>query len=594
VVSKQTKPLYEFGPYRLDVAEQRLLRNGQLVPLPPKVFDTLLMLVERGGRMIEKDELMTRLWPDTFVGEAALARNISDLRKALGEGPGGQKYIETVPKRGYRFMAGVKLLPSTALIVERHTRSRVVIEEEIKAGTPVKSVAVLPFTPLGANVGDEYFGLGMADALITRLSRIRQIIVRPTSAVFKYDGGRPDAAEAGRELRVEAVLEGSIQHSGNRIRVSVRLVSVSEEATLWADQFDQKFTDIFAVEDAISQQVAEALTLRLTGEEKERLKKHYTENAEAYQAYLRGRFFWNKRTTHWLKKGVEYFQQAVYRDPDYALAYVGLADSYTLLVTWEALPPEEGFSKAKQAARSALAIDGALAEAHAGFAHTLLHTWEWGTAESEFKRALDLNPGYGSAHQWYSEYLAAMGRFDESIAEIKSALALDPLSVNTNADVGRMLYLARRYDEAIGQLQQTVEMEPNFWLPRHLLGQVYIQKAMYEEALAEFQKAMDLSGKVALSVILIGHAYAVSGKRSEALAVVGKLEELSKQRYFSPYRVALIHAGLGDKDKAVEWLERAYEKCDANLIWLNVDPLLDGLRSDPRLANLVRRVGLTP
>jgi DNA-binding winged helix-turn-helix (wHTH) protein/tetratricopeptide (TPR) repeat protein len=592
-VSKVLKTCFEFGPFHLDAAERLLLRDGQPVALPPKVFDTLLVLVQSSGHLVEKDELMTKLWPDTFVEEATLARNISDLRKALSEDTGQHQYIETVPKRGYRFVASVKFAEADTILVQRRSKLRTVVEEVVEA-TSSRSLAVLPFKPLGPDDDDDYLGLGIADALISRLSNVRQILVRPTSSVFKYVGSRQDPIIAGRELRVDSVVDGSVQMLGDRIRVTVQLVSVADEASLWAEQLDVKFTDIFAVEDSISQRVVEALTVRLTGEERKLLSKHHTENTEAYQAYLRGRYFLNKRTTKCIKKAAEYFQQAIQIDPTYAFAYAGLADSLILLVTWEPLPPLEGFPKAEAAAARALEIDHTLAEAHASMGHLLLHSWHWEDAERSFMNAIELNPGYASAHQWYSEYLAAMGRFDEAIARIHRAQELDPLSPVQNSDVGWVLYYARRYDEAIDQLRHAVEMDPEFLQAHVLLGQAYTQKAMYEEAIAEFDKAMELSGKGRLSILLVGHVYAVSGRTSEALATIDKLHALSKQRYFSPYRVALIHAGLGDNDQAFDWLERGYQKRDAWLIWLKVDPALDRLRGDQRFPDLLNRVGLAP
>ncbi|HEV8482183.1 MAG TPA: tetratricopeptide repeat protein, partial [Blastocatellia bacterium] len=319
----------------------------------------------------------------------------------------------------------------------------------------------------------------------------------------------------------------------------------------------------------------------------------YTENAGAYQEYLKARYYLNKRTTRWLKRGVEHFQQAIAIDPGYATAYAGLADSYTLLVTWEAMAPLEGFPKAKAAAKQALQIEPSLAEAHASLGHALLHTWHWEDSERAFRTAVDSNPGYAAAHQWYAEYLAAMGRFDEAIAEAFRAQELDPLSVVHSADVGFMLYYSRRYDEAVEQLQHAIDMEPDFWIPHHLLGLTYTQKGMHEQALAECRTAMALSGKGALSVVLIGHAYAVSGERSDALAVIEQLNELSKRRYFSPYRIALIQAGLGNDEEAFDCLEEAYARRDARLIWLKVDPALDSLRSDSRFTEMLRRVGFS-
>jgi DNA-binding winged helix-turn-helix (wHTH) protein/tetratricopeptide (TPR) repeat protein len=591
-MSKQSKASYGFGSFRLDAGERQLLRDGKPMQLAPKVFDTLLALVENSGRLMDKDELKTKLWPDTFVEEATLARNISDLRKALGESSGKDKYIDTVPKSGYRFVAKVAVLEDDApeLIIQRHVRSRVVIEEETESGPRAGSIAVLPFKTLGG-ADDDYLGLGMADALITRLSNIRRISVRPTSAVSKYVDERQDPFVAGRELNVESVVGGGIQRSGGHIRVTVQLVSVRNEATLWAGKFDEKFTGIFAIEDSISEQIVRALTLRLNGDERRLLARRYTEDAGAYQEYLKARYYLNKRTTSWLRKGVEHFQRAIEIDPDYATAYAGLADSYTLLVTWEAMAPLDGFPKATAAAKRALQIEPSLAEAHASLGHALLHSWQWDGSEKAFRTAVDCNPGYAPAHQWYAEYLAAMGRFDEAVAEARRAQELDPLSVVHSADVGFMLYYARRYDEAVEQLQHAIDMEPDFWIPHHLLGLTYTQKGMHEEALSECHNAMGLSGKGALSVVLIGHAYAAAGQRSEALAVIEQLNELSKRRYFSPYGIALIHAGLNNDEEAFDCLEEAYTRCDARLIWLKVDPALDSLRSDLRFGGLLRRLG---
>jgi TolB-like protein len=584
---------YEFAPFLLDAGERLLLRDGKPVSLAPKVFDTLVVLVENSGRLVGKDELMTSLWPDTFVEEVTLARNVSDLRKVLEESSGERKYIETVSKRGYRFVAKVTVRgdESPALIVQRHTISRVVVEEPAETEAAARSIAVLPFKPLGRDDGDEYLGLGMADALITRLSNIRQVNVRPTSAVSKYAGERKDPIAAGRDLNVESVVDGSIQRSADQIRVTVQLVSVKDGSALWAGKFDEKFIDIFSIEDSISEQVVGALTLKLTGDERRLLARRYTQNTRAYQEYLKGRYYLNKRTTPWLRKSVDHFQHAIDLDPDYATAYAGLADSYTLLVNWDTMPPGEGFPKAKAAAGRALQIDDSLAEAHVSLGHTLLHTWEWQDCERSFKRAIALNSSYAPAHQWYAEYLTAMGRFDEAIAEALRAQELDPLSIVHGADVGFMLYYARRYDEAIERLQHTIDMDPDFWVPHHKLGQVLTQKGMHEQALAEIDKAMVLSGKSSLAVLLIGHGYAAAGRRSEALTVLDQLNELSKRRYFSRYRVASIYAGLGMSDQAFEWLEQAYELRDARLIWLKVDPVLDGLRSDDRYEDLLRRVG---
>jgi TolB-like protein/Tfp pilus assembly protein PilF len=592
-MSKREQSSYEFGPFRLDAPERRLLRDGKAVPLAPKVFDTLLALIENSGRLVGKEDLISRLWPDTFVEEATLARNISDLRKALGDSSVEARYIETVPKRGYRFAADVKELTDTTFIMERRTRSRVVVEEEVEAGSGVRSIAVLPFKSLSADDSDDYLGLGIADALITRLSNIRRMMVRPTSAVFRYAGLRQAPEVTGRELNVAAVLDGSIQRWNDRIRITVQLVSSNDGVAMWAEKFDERLTDIFAVEDSISEQVAAALTLKLSGEEKRLLRRHYTEDTQAYQAYLRGRYLWNRRTSESLTRGVEYFKQAIDLDPGYASAYAGLSDSYTLLVVREAISPHEGFAKAKAAASMALKIDEKFAEAHASLGHAMLHNWEWVEGERELKRAIELNPGYASAHHWYSEHLSAMGRCDESIRELKLAGELDPLSLVISADLGRAFYYAREYDQVIKQEARTLEMDSTFWLSHINLGRSYTQVGLHAEAIDELQKALELSAGNTEVLSFLGFAYTAAGRRDEAIKVLFELDQESRSRHVPPYHLAVVHAGLGDNDRAFEWLEHSFEKHAVDLFTLKVEPMFDGLRSDNRFEDLLFRVGLS-
>ena len=595
-MSKQSDVSFEFGAYRLDIAERRLLRDGRPVALAPKVFDTLVALVASSGRLLPKDELMRTLWPDTFVGEVTLARNISDLRKALGDSAGGASYIETVPKIGYRFIARVAHVGSQdpTLIVQRRIRSRVVVEEQIGECRSIGSIAVLPFKPLTAVDVDEYLDLGLADALITRLTKIRRISVRPTSAIARYAGSKPDPVAVGREIGVESVLDGNIQRAGDRIRVTVQLVDVDDGSVLWAEKFDERFTEIFAVEDSISEQVARALVLELTADERKLLRKRYTDNTDAYRPYLKGRYHWNKRSTESLNKGVEYFKQAIDLDPSFASAYAGLSDSYTLLVVREASMPDVGFAKAKAAAVMALQIDEEFAEAHASLGHAMLHNWEWSEAELELKKAIELNPGYPSAHHWYSEHLTAMGRFDESIAELKLAAGLDPLSLIISADLGRAFYYAREYDQVKKQEAKTLEMDSNFWLSHINLGRSYTQKGVHSNSISELQKACELSVGNTEALSFLGFAYAAAGQRGNALETLRELDEQSKRSYVPPYHLAIVHAGLGDKRQAFEWLERAFEKHAVDLFTLKVEPMFDSLRSDPRFEYLLRRVGLLP
>jgi DNA-binding winged helix-turn-helix (wHTH) protein/Flp pilus assembly protein TadD len=580
---RPTKPTYEFGPFHLDTAERRLLRERQLVPLTPKTYDILLLLVRNSGHMLDKDEMMKELWPDAFVEEGNLARYISILRKILGRNESGHQYIETVPKRGYRFVAQV----NESQIDGAETT---VIHQNF--ASTLGSIAVLPFSMIGAEPDDEYLGLGIADALITRLSNIRKLVMRPTSAVRKYLSHEQGLIELGQKLSVDAVLEGSVQRRGEYIRITVQLVSVRSETTLWAEKFNEKFTDIFAVEDSISEQVAGALILKLTSEDKRRLTKRYTEDIEAYQAYLKGRYFWNKRTGEGIKKGIEYFRQAIEIDPLYALAYAGLADSYNVLGIYSASTPKEIFPKAKAAAVKALEIDDTLAEAHTSLAFVLHRfDWAWTEAEREFQRALALNADYATIHHWYGNYLMTMGRQVEAMEEMNLAQHLDPLSLIIDGNIGNLLYFMRQYDRAIKHFQKMLEMDANFYGTHSNLGCVYEQKSMYEEAIAEFEKALMLDDNLSTRAWL-GHAYAIAGKIDEAQGVINDLKERSKSRYISPYDIAMIYIGLREQEQAFAWLDKAFEDRNDSLVWLRFDPRLDSIRTDSRFINLVQRVGL--
>lgn len=589
-MTKQLSHVYEFGPFRLNETECLLLRDGRPVPLTPKAFAILSVLVRKCGRLVEKSELMEAVWPDTFVEESNLTQNIFTLRRLLGKDARGRPYIETVSRRGYRFTAEVRELPDEGLPASAGGDGG---GSPLGAGKrALTSIAVLPFSLIGGGSGDEYLKLGMADALITRLGNIHKIVLRPTSAVRKYVSHEQDSIKLGQKLGVEAVLEGAIRRRGEHVRITVQLVSVSGEATLWAGRFDEKFTDIFAVEDSISEQVAAALILKLTSDEKRRLTRRYTEDVEAYEAYLKGRYFWNKRTEEGMRKGVEYFRRAIEIDPLYALAYAGLADSYNVLGIYNLSPPRETFPKAKAAAVKALEIDDALAEAHTSLAHALQYfDWDWAGAEREYRRAIELNPDYATAHHWYANYLITMGRHAEAMEEMRLARRLDPLSAIIEGNIGNHLYYTRRYDLAMEHFRKMLEMEPDFYGTHTNLGGVYEQKGMYGEAISEFEKALALDDNLPTRAWL-GHAYALAGRRAAAHEVIGELQERSRSRYISPYDIAVIYVGLGDAGQAFAWLEKAYEDRSDSLVWLKVDPRLDGIRGDPRLTDLMERVGL--
>lgn len=584
---------YEFGHFRLLAGERLLLRDGDTVQLTPKVFDTLLALVRNSGRVVGKDELMKMIWQDSFVEEANLTQNVFILRKILGESPHDHQYIVTIPGQGYRFVAEVRETTARSAAASSGYMDSSKTERSGTDASALTSLAVLPFHSLSCEGDSRYLGPGIADTLITRLSNIRRLAVRPTTSVLKYIDLRPDPLEAGRELNVDAVLDGKIQRAGERIRVTMQLIRVADAVTLWAEKFDEKFTDIFEVQDSISEQVMRALALQLTTAEQKLLRKRYTQSAEAFQLYIKGRHFWNKRTVEGLKRGMEYAQQAIDIDPTYTMAYIGVADSYNLLAGYAGLAPKDTFPKAKAAALRAQEIDGELAEAEAslGFV-SYRYDWNWSDAEERFRRAIEMKSDYPTGHHWYGEYLAAMGRFSESISELERAQQLDPLSLPINTDLGQSFYFAGQHDLAIEQLQKTLEMGQSFARAHIILGAAYEQKRMYAEAIATLEHATRLAGENPLALGGLGHALAVAGKREEAEETLRGLENLSKQRYISPYTIAVIYAGLNEYEQALEWLEKAYESRDVWLVWLKVNPRFEKLRTDARFSGLLRRIGL--
>lgn len=458
----------------------------------------------------------------------------------------------------------------------------------------IESIAVLPFVNVSGNPNAEYLSDGITESLINSLSELPHLKVMSRTSVFRYKGRETDAQAAGSELKVQAVLMGRVVQHGDELSISIELVDTRDNSHLWGEHYNRKLSDILVVQGEISQKISAKLRLKLEGEEEKLLTKRHTENTEAYQLYLMGRYYWNKRTPESLKKGIEYFQQAIDLDPKYALAYAGLADSYSLLGDYGALPPREVYPKAEAAAARALRIDDQLAEAHTSLAHARLFEWDWSGAEREYKRAIELKPNYATAHQWYANSLIAVGRFTEALTETKRAMEIDPLSLIINEVAGRHLYLAGQYEEAIEQQHQTLELDSNF-IPAHAaLGMAYVQKAMYEQAIAEFQKAIDLSGGNPDYIAELGHAYAASGERIKAQKVLDELKVLSKRRYVSPYSIARVCASLGEKDQAFAWLRKAYAEGNSELIFVKVEPVFKVIRSDWRFAELLKLVGLPP
>jgi TolB-like protein/Tfp pilus assembly protein PilF len=453
----------------------------------------------------------------------------------------------------------------------------------------VKTIAVLPFKMPNADPGDEYLGLGLADTLITQIGRIPAILARPPSAVQKYAESRAqDPLVAGRELRVQAILDGTVQREGDKLVLAARLLRVSDGALLWSGRFNEQFTQLFEVQDAISQQVAKALIQNLNAEDKKLLTKHHTDNPEAYRAYLRGRYFWNKRTPAGLEQSLDFFKQAIDLDPTYASAYAGLADAYALLVWQDQLPQKDFIGWAKGAATKALEIDETLAEPHAtlGFVK-FWYDWDFVGAESEFRQAIELNPDYATAHHWYGEFLGLTNRFDEGFKQLKIAQQIDPLSAIINTDMGKLLVLARQPDQAIEQLQKTLELDPKYPLAHLFLALAYNEKGLHDQAIAELQGYANAAGGRTIFKATLGFVYAQSGRKAEAISILNELKDRSTtNQYISAFQMALVYVGFGEKDKAIEWLDKAKSERDPFLIYVNVDPNFDSLRDDPRFTDL--------
>ena len=611
--------------------------------LTPRAFDVLIYLIEQRGRVVEKQELFDQVWKEAFVTDNALTRAIKEIRHELGDDAGAPHYIETVPKRGYRFIAELKAAPNgrpaAGDLAEIEMPSVAIIEPEPAALTAtepapsiaerpvsgskrhtmawlltlialllvasaawyfiiarrpaIDSVAVLPFLNASADPEAEFLSDGIANSIANSLAQLPQLRVLPMSNVARYKGRAEDPQEAGRALGVGAVLVGKLVQHGDRLQIQTELVSVGQDSRLWGGQYDRPLADLLSVQGEITQAVTDKLRVRLSDTEKQRLLNPGTANNEAYQLYLKGRFFWNKFTPEGLQKSIEYYQQAIALDPRYALAYTSLADSCIVQANTGVVAPREVYPKATRAVEKALEFDAALAEAHATLgAIKLFYEWDWAGAERELKRAIELNPNYADGHTLYGHYLKAMGRVSETRAVVKRAQELEPFSLLINTDVGYAFYYARQYDEAIEQSKRTLEMDPHFLFTHISLGRAYEQKGMSEQAIAAFQNGLSLSGGDPIVVGSLGHAYAIAGQRGAAQKMLDQLQEMTRHRYVAPYATALIYTGLGEKQQALTWLEKAYEARDHWLIWLKVEPLFDPLRSEPRFADLLRRLRL--
>jgi TolB-like protein/Tfp pilus assembly protein PilF len=568
---------YEFGPFRLDPSGRVLFRGAQAVPLPPKAGDVLVLLLQRAGDVVAKDELLKQVWHDAFVEDGSLTRTISVLRRILGEGRNGQQYIATVSRRGYRFAAQVTQAGP-----------------QPRASIPGKlMLAVLPFENLSEDRTQEYFNDGLTEEMITQLSRLnpeRLGVIARTSAM-RYKGTKKSIKEIGAELGVAYVLEGSARRALGRVRIAAQLIQVRDETHLWAQTYERSLLDILKLQSEVARAIAREIRVKLTPREERRLAASSAVSPQAYEAYLKGRHLWNRRTEDGMRKSIAHYEQAIRLYPQYAMAYAGVADSYVMLACRGMVPAKDTFRKAKEAARKAIDLDGELGEAHGSLAHVRLHDWDWEGLEADFERAIDLNPAQAIVYYWYGEFLMSRGRPEEAIAVTQKAQQTDPLSPVIGSSLAMILYLARRYDQAAVVLERTREINPDHFLPHLRMGLIRIQQRMYDEAILELKTAVSLAAQSTETLAALAMAYAAAGKKKPAKQILAKLQQLAGKRYVLPYNVAKIYAAGADKDKAFEWLERAYEGGNPDLIELNSEPIFDGLRGEPRFSDLMRRIG---
>jgi TolB-like protein/Tfp pilus assembly protein PilF len=566
---------YHFGPFRIDCNERLLRRGDDVIPLTPKAVETLLALAGSGGRVVGKEELIKAVWPDTFVEEGGLARNVSLLRKVLGRGVDGG-YIETIARRGYRFTAAVS-------------------EAGDEGASSSRSIAVLPLANLSGDPSQEFFADGMTDELISYLARIEALEVCSRTSIMTYKGVGKTLAYIARELQVNWVVEGTVLQSEGRVRIAVRLIDGATEKHLWAGTYERDMRDVLALQSAVAGDISSEIRIKLTPPEKAKLAQSRSVNPEAYQDYLRGRYFWNKRTADGLKKAREYFERAIEKDASYAPAHSGLAGAYALMGSsgYDVLPPREAMPRARAAAGNALEIDGGLAEAHAALGYVkLAYDWDLPGAEQELRRAIELKPDYSIAHQWQGELLMARSSPDEATNAFRRALDLDPLSVPCNLGLGWSFYFCRKYDLAIKQFLGTLEIAPNVPMALYGLGLSYHHKNQHHQGLNEFQKAYASSGGEVASVMFMGVTHALAGRKKAAEKELAKLQTLAKQSYVPAVYQAFIYVALNDLDRAFESLLKACEERSSYLIFLDVQPSFENLRADPRYKDLLKQLGM--
>jgi len=638
----QPNSVVRFGTYEVSLQSGEVRKAGLRIRVQQQPMKLLEILLEHPGEVVTREELRSRVWPSESFGDFDQALNIAigKLRSALGDSAESPRFIETLPKRGYRFIADVsvvdtdgrpkrqepvagdppatdpgpkiqgiglavapqrRLLPTRwiiaalalVIIVSLAILSVWVFRSRAPAPTGIRSIAVLPLENLSGDASQNYFADGMTDELITDLAQISALRVISRTSVMVYKGARKPLPQIARELNVDAVVEGTVLRSGDQVRITAQLIEASTDKHLWSQSYEGELRDTLALQNRVASAIADQIRINLTPQEQAALKNVKVVNPEAYESYLKGRYFWNKRTADGLKVALAYFKQAIEEDPKYAQAYSGLADTYALLGDWQyaVMTPKEAFPKAKAAAIKALELDSTLGEAHNSLAFVLDgFDWDFDAAGKEFQRAIELNPGYATAHHWYAWHLSLLGRYDEAIAEMRKAENLDPLSLIINADLAELLVLAHSDDESIRQSRKTIEMDPNFALAHNQLAQAYLQKQMYDEAVAELKTAVQLSGGSPAFIANLARAYVASGKRNEAVKLLGDLKKRSNPGYSNASEIAVIYVSLGDTDQAMNWLEKGYDERFNPGVLLR--PGFDPLRSDPRFQSLVHRIGL--
>jgi TolB-like protein/DNA-binding winged helix-turn-helix (wHTH) protein/Tfp pilus assembly protein PilF len=644
---------YRFGPFEVRTSAREIFRNGNRIKLRGQPYLILEVLLNRAGQVVSREEIREAVWPaDTFVDfEHGLNSSVRKLRQVLSDSADNPSYIETLPRLGYRFIAPVTIVAEapeapaeTAAVtpvalsppsVHAAAKGSVPwlssrwkllslclvavcalgvifigiaqsrgwmswpfssLKPAAKASAPAKrfgSIAVLPLQNLSNDPAQEYFVDGITDELITDLAQLGSLRVISRTSVMHYKGGNKTVPEIGRELGVEALVEGTVERVGDRVRIRVQLIDTASDHHLWARSFDRKIEDVLLLERTAAHDIAAGIQSQATESSvNSRFLNGRTVQPDAYEAYLKGRYFWNQRSEAGLKKSIDYFQEALAKDPTFAAAYAGLAGTYSILGS-DVMPAKVAREKAREAAAKALELDPESAEGHAAMGMVAFYyDWNWNQAEQEFRRAIEVNPSYVTAHQWYSYYLKAMGRFPEALQEARQAQELDPLSLQANITLAGRYRDLSQYDDAIGLGQRTLELDPNFAPAHEMLAAVYEQQEKFPAAVAEWQKAVELSQENPAVLASLGHAYALAGRRTEARKMVARLQSISKQHYVAAWDMAILFAGLGDSSNAFRYLERSYQDRESQIPFLKQDRRLASLRGDPRFQNLLRRVGL--